>query len=162
MAADSSRHGWVHIVYHALPPTKLQLHTIDLVRTCRISSFCTVAWQLARFQLTRRIARSLGDSWASCVCQYQSSDWLWRPPPKWPIYCVEWGVKLYSNQQHLLTLYCKGLKCYTSILTLARCWRFCVNFRARFWRDAATLSCTDVIYTTAVKATFVKVPLSDM
>ena len=43
----------------------LQLHTIDLVRTCRISSFCTVAWQLARFQSTRRIARSLGDSWAS-------------------------------------------------------------------------------------------------
>jgi len=40
----------------------LQLHTIALVRTCRISSFCTVAWQLARFQLTRRIARSLGDS----------------------------------------------------------------------------------------------------
>jgi len=37
-----------------------------LVRTCRISSFCTVAWQLARFQLTRRIARSLGDSWACC------------------------------------------------------------------------------------------------
>ena len=36
----------------------LQLHTIDLVRTCRISSFCTVAWQLARFQLTRCIARS--------------------------------------------------------------------------------------------------------
>ena len=44
----------------------LQLHTIDLVRTCRTSSFCTVAWQLARFQLTRCIARSLGDSWASC------------------------------------------------------------------------------------------------
>ena len=43
----------------------LQLHTIDLVRTCCISSFCTVAWQLARFQLTRRIARSLRDSWAS-------------------------------------------------------------------------------------------------
>jgi len=50
---------------------KLQHHTIDLVRTCRISSFCTVAWQLARFQLTRRIALSLGDSWASylfCLC----------------------------------------------------------------------------------------------
>ena len=44
----------------------LQLRTVDLVRTCRISSFCTVAWQLARFQLTRRIARSFGDSWASC------------------------------------------------------------------------------------------------
>jgi len=44
----------------------LQLHTISLVRTCRISSFCTVAWQLARLLLTRRIARSLGDSWTSC------------------------------------------------------------------------------------------------
>jgi len=44
----------------------LQLHTISLVRTCRISSFCTVAWQLARLLLTIRIARSLGDSWASC------------------------------------------------------------------------------------------------
>jgi len=21
------------------------------------------------------------------VCQYQSCDWLWRPPPKWPILC---------------------------------------------------------------------------
>ena len=50
----------------------LQLHTIDLVRTCRISRFCTVAWQLSRFQLTRRIARSLGDSWAFCSlwCAY--------------------------------------------------------------------------------------------
>ena len=44
----------------------LQLHTIGLVRTCRVSSFCTVAWQLARLLLTRRIARSLGDSCASC------------------------------------------------------------------------------------------------
>ena len=57
-----------------LPPTKsptsyYRFH--DLVRTCRISSFCTVAWQLARFQLTRRIARSLGDNWASCPA------WLW-------------------------------------------------------------------------------------
>jgi len=36
----------------------------DRFRTCRrpTSSFCTVAWQLARFQLTRRIARSVGDS----------------------------------------------------------------------------------------------------
>ena len=45
----------------------LQLHTISLVRTCRISSFCTVAWQLARLLLTRRIARSLGDSVHYCV-----------------------------------------------------------------------------------------------
>jgi len=40
----------------------LQLHTIGLIRTCRISSFCTVVLQLARLLLTRRIARSLGDS----------------------------------------------------------------------------------------------------
>ena len=32
----------------------LQLHNFDLFRTCT-SSFCTVAWQLARFQLIRRI-----------------------------------------------------------------------------------------------------------
>ena len=50
----------------------LQLHTIDLVRTCRLSSFCIVAWQSARFQLTRRIARSLCDSWASCTVVYLS------------------------------------------------------------------------------------------
>ena len=58
----------------------LQLRTIDLIRTCRISSFCTVAWQLARFQLTRRIARSLGDSWASCstarCCAYLTKSKL--------------------------------------------------------------------------------------
>ena len=45
----------------------LQLHEIDMVRTCRTSSFYTVAWQLARFQLTRHIALSLGDSRASCM-----------------------------------------------------------------------------------------------
>jgi len=56
----------------------LQLHTIDLV-----SSFCTVAWQMARFQLTRRIARSLGDSWASCsiqeLCLYRTGNVSQRP-----------------------------------------------------------------------------------
>ena len=44
------------------PTLTLQLHNFDLFRTCRTSNFCTVAWQLARFQVTRRIARSLGDS----------------------------------------------------------------------------------------------------
>ena len=52
----------------------LQLHTIDLARTCRISSFCTVAWQLARFQLTRRIVRSLSflSSKASSVFPFEN------------------------------------------------------------------------------------------
>jgi len=44
----------------------LQLHNFDLFMICRTSSFCTVALQLTRFQLTWRIAQSLGDSWASC------------------------------------------------------------------------------------------------
>ena len=48
------------------PTVTLQLLNFDLLRTCRTSSFCTVAWQLARFQLTRHIVRSLGDSGASC------------------------------------------------------------------------------------------------
>ena len=29
---------------HCLRLLNLQLHTIGLVRTCRVSSFCTVAW----------------------------------------------------------------------------------------------------------------------
>ena len=66
--ATRSRHGWVHMFITNCLQLNLQLHNIDLVRTCRTSSFCTVAWRLARFQLTRRIARSLGDSWA--FCQY--------------------------------------------------------------------------------------------
>ena len=61
MKATRTRRGGVHMfITHRLTLT-LQLHNFDLFR-----SFCTVAWQLARFQLTRRIARSLGDSRASC------------------------------------------------------------------------------------------------
>jgi len=53
------------------PTVTLQLHNFDLFRTCRTKySFCTVAWQLAIFQLTRCIARSLGDSWTSCCILY--------------------------------------------------------------------------------------------
>ena len=68
MKATRMRHGWVHMFIIHRPTLTLQLHNFDLFRTSRTSSFCTVAWQLARFQLTRRIARSLGDSWASCHC----------------------------------------------------------------------------------------------
>jgi len=54
----------VHMFITHCPTVTLQLHNLnfDLFRTCGTSSFCTVAWQLARFQLTRRIARSLSDS----------------------------------------------------------------------------------------------------
>jgi len=67
MKATRSRHGWVHMFITHCPTVAHQLHNFDLFSTCRTSSFCTVVWQLARFQLTRRIARSLGDSWASCL-----------------------------------------------------------------------------------------------
>jgi len=52
------RHGWVHMFITHRPTVTLQLHNFNLFRTCRTSSFCTVAWQLARFQLIRRIAQS--------------------------------------------------------------------------------------------------------
>jgi len=55
-------------VYRTLLPTKppTSYHRFGPDLSYTVSSFCTVAWQLARFQLTRRIARSLGDSGASC------------------------------------------------------------------------------------------------
>ena len=67
MKVTRMHHGWVHMFITHQPTLNLQLHDFDLFRTCRTSSFCTVAWQLARFQLTRRIVRSLGDSWTSCT-----------------------------------------------------------------------------------------------
>jgi len=76
MEATRSRHGWVHMFITHRPTVTLQLHNFHLFRTCRTSSFCTVAWQLARFQLTGRIARSLGDSWASCFFNSWSPLWF--------------------------------------------------------------------------------------
>jgi len=66
MKATQARHGWVHMfITHRStltlqpwrtdgrrtlsPTTTLQLHNFDLFRTCRTSSFSTVAWQSARF-----------------------------------------------------------------------------------------------------------------
>ena len=66
MKATRTRHGWVHMFITHRPTLTLQLHNFDLFRTCHTSSFCTVAWQLARFQLTQHIVQSLGDSWATC------------------------------------------------------------------------------------------------
>jgi len=86
MKATRTRHGWVHMFITHRPTLIPQLHNFDLFRTCRTSSFCTVAWQLARFQLTRRIARSLGDSWASCF-HTKPKDSLGETSPKRPILC---------------------------------------------------------------------------
>jgi len=73
--ATRSRHGWVHMFITHRPTVTLQLRNFYLFRTCRTSSFCTVAWQLARFQLTRRIARSLGDSGGSFVYRLTTCRW---------------------------------------------------------------------------------------
>jgi len=37
-------HGWMHVFTHR-PTVTLQLHDFNVFRTCRTSSFCTVAWQ---------------------------------------------------------------------------------------------------------------------
>ena len=65
MKATRTRHGWVHMFTTHRPsgPTLTLRFVQDL-------SYYTVAWQLAKFQLTRRIARSLGDSWASCLIKF--------------------------------------------------------------------------------------------
>jgi len=82
-----------------------------LVRTCRISSFCTVAWQLARFPLTRRIARSLGDSWASCL-------WLWVA---WGLPSVLWRCWFGDRRKDI-----RPIK--TGVVTvLVACWRGCLE-----------------------------------
>ena len=65
--ATRLHHGWVHMFITQRPTVTVQLHNFDLFRTCHTSSFCTVVWQFSRLQLTRRIAQSLGDSWASCL-----------------------------------------------------------------------------------------------
>ena len=101
----------------------LQLHTIDLVRTCRISSFCTVLWQLARFQLTRRIARSLGDSWASCLLLHV--EWPEMPPYKlfltyyvrrfvWRHAVASCGLA-FVLRSRLMFIYCWYLTCKSKI-----------------------------------------------
>jgi len=79
MEATRMRHGWVHMFITHRPTLTLQLHNFDLFRTCRTTIFCTVAWQVARFQLTRRIARSLSDSWAfCCIFADLRANWQWR------------------------------------------------------------------------------------
>jgi len=108
-------HGWVHMFIrptHCLQ-LNLQLHNIDLVRTCRTSSFCTDAWQLVRFQLTRRIARSLSDSWTFCLNQWRepSYDFLIRTmatpylPSKPETFCF---TDVLDNAHILLTSLCQN------------------------------------------------------
>ena len=135
----------------------LQLHTIDSVRTCRISSFCTVAWQLARFQLTRRIARSLGDSWASCqllvrfgiarwraendddaVLKYAAThftrrpfDWLFKPNNH--LATRTWFVDRWYTAGGLLAL-CNYVLTQLHVLSLFRYVLRLVAFDSFYWR----------------------------
>jgi len=84
MKAIRTRHGWVHTFTTHRPTLTLQLHN----RFVQDLLYCTVEWQLARFQLTRRIARFLGDSWASCtflVPAHPGSPW--HKAVKWLCVC---------------------------------------------------------------------------
>jgi len=68
--AETSASAGVHRPFSGPPvPSGTAFLCVTWFTTCHTSSFCTVAWQLARFQLTRRIARSLSDSW---VCFYRA------------------------------------------------------------------------------------------
>ena len=73
----------------------LQLHAIDLVRTCRISSSCTVAWLLARLQLTRVHDTSRGPSAIAELVVY------WR---YWPRFCISFKISLTILQQHCVSM----------------------------------------------------------
>jgi len=95
MKATQARHGWVHMfITHRStlilqpwrsdgrrtlsPTTTLQLHNFDLFRTCRTSSFSTVAWQLASCGLSA-IAKLLVFKWLSDgICTpIQPGMWLY-------------------------------------------------------------------------------------
>ena len=127
MKVTRTCHGWVHMFITHRPTLTLQLLNFDLFRTCRTSSFCTVAWQLARFQLTQRIARSLGDSGASC----------WQMPP--PIFEAHRRVE-HRRQFVTGTEACHcllghlALSCY-----LAQLWHCYVTTESKIW-SAATCS----------------------
>ena len=83
LEATRWRRGCVHMFVTHCPTVTLQLHNFDFFMTYRTSSLCTVAWQLARFLVTQRFARSLGDSWASCtLLQLQDvTDITWWVKP---------------------------------------------------------------------------------
>ena len=102
-----------------------QLHTIGLVRTCRISSFCTVAWKLARLLLTRPIARSLGDSWASCtflVLAHLGS------PGKGPlngcvcVYVLILGISEYCLLKCITVVWCETTLLWLSLVSQTILW----------------------------------------
>ena len=84
METTRSRHDWMHMLITHRPTLTLQLYNFDLLRTCRISSFCIVAWQLARFQLTWRIARFLDNSWASYFNEIDESPKMPAPDTQPP------------------------------------------------------------------------------
>ena len=63
------RHGWVHMLIAHRPTLTLQLHNFDLFRTVPVvSALLRGNWQDFNWQ---RIARSLGDSWASWLYQFR-------------------------------------------------------------------------------------------
>ena len=97
----------------------LQLYTISLVRTCRISSFCTVAWQLARLLLTKCITQSLGDSWASCFSRRVS--------------CSFSVNKLEINSRRA-----RGVVIIVNNLNVSAVKNFVIFFRARRYASAST------------------------
>jgi len=108
MKATRTRHGWVHMFITHRPTLTLQLHNFNLFRTCHTDSFCTVAWQLARFQLTRCIAWSLGDSGASCMHYSVTKDVTSLMKTTFLSYIVFWILWSHKNAEMSLNKsYCR-------------------------------------------------------
>ena len=132
MKATRTRHGWVHMFITRQPTLTLQLHNFNLFRTCRTSSFCTVAWQLATFQLTQRIARSLGDSWASCLTHLPMLYNKLKPhPQKWPnqkLTCKTATITVVvqvnkAGEQHLEVDFTHSSTLISAAVILINCWK---------------------------------------
>jgi len=115
MKVTRMRHGWVHMFITHRPTLTLQLHNVDLFRTSRTSSFCTVAWQLARFQLTRRIARSLGDSWASWT-EARDGEWQWHQLSRMQV-CTSLQTDNHASTPPLTTQFLQAGRCPSCRLT---------------------------------------------
>jgi len=98
-----------------------------MFRTCRTSNFCTVAWQLARFNWhDASRGPSIGDSWASCVLQ---SFWL--------LTCTACHRIALRKVCEAVTnmIYCMSL--IRDVVALLRCRPIC---RPSVFKDAHTLA----------------------
>ena len=86
MKSTRTRHGWVHMFIIHRPTVTLQLHNFDLFRTCRTTSFCTVAWQWQDFNWHDA---SCGPSAIAELLVFFRTDYV----DSRTVYCYFWGYR---------------------------------------------------------------------